>query len=264
MDRLICILGALREEINLIRGQMTVDEQFKFGKADAWAGKWEGTRIVLVRTGVGQNFALKALEKVLNQVNPSLILSIGYAGGLDPKLKVGDVVFSDHVLRVDRALNDVGSYRIEIKKADFFEKLTCPEKIVVHKGKLITADQVIGDPAVKKKLGSRYNALAVDMETAALVAHAVEKNITIFPIRAISDTAEQSLVDVSSFISGDGEVSKLQTGWYAVTHPYTIKNFISLHRQSQLATLNLTEFVGFFIRTYLYSGSEFFENRGGF
>ena len=92
MDQLICILGALREEINLIRGQMTVDEQLKLGQADAWIGNWEGGRIILVRTGIGKDFALCALEKVLNRLNPSLILSIGYAGGLNLKLKVGDVV----------------------------------------------------------------------------------------------------------------------------------------------------------------------------
>ena len=72
MDRLICILGALREEINLIRGQMTVDEQFKVGRADAWSGNWEGVRIILVRTGIGKDCALSALEKVLSRANPFL------------------------------------------------------------------------------------------------------------------------------------------------------------------------------------------------
>ena len=71
MDRLVFVLGALREEINLIRGQMTVDEQFKVGRADAWSGNWEGVRIILVRTGIGKNCALSALEKVLSRANPS-------------------------------------------------------------------------------------------------------------------------------------------------------------------------------------------------
>ena len=92
--------------------------------------------------------------------------------------------------------------------------------------------------------------MAVDMETAALVAYANEKNIIILSIRVISDTVKQSLVDVSSFVGNTGEVSKLKTGWYAMTHPNTIKNFISLRSQSQLASRNMTEFLGFFMRTY--------------
>ena len=250
MDRLICILGALREEINLIKVQMTVDEQLKLGQADAWIGNWEGVRIILVRTGIGKDFALSALEKVLNRVNPSLILSIGYAGGLDLKLKVGDVVLADHILKINTSLTDVGSYPINLKQLALLEGLTFPKKIEVYRGKLITVDQVVYDSAVKQELGSRYNAMAVDMETAMLVAYANDKNIIILSVRAISDTAKQSLVDVSSFVGNDGEVSKLKAGWYAMTHPNTVKNFISLRGQSRLASRNMTEFLGFFMRTY--------------
>ena len=49
MDQPIFILGALREEINLIRKLMIVKEQFKAGHADVWIGSWEGVSIVLVR-----------------------------------------------------------------------------------------------------------------------------------------------------------------------------------------------------------------------
>ena len=113
MDRQICIFGALREEINLIRGKMMVEEQFKIGQADAWTGKWDGVDIILVRTGIGKNCALSALEQVLNLVNPSLILSIGYAGGLNTKLKVGDVILANHVLKINADFLDVGSYAID-------------------------------------------------------------------------------------------------------------------------------------------------------
>ena len=150
MDRLICILGALREEINLIRRQMTVAEQFKVGRADVWTGDWEGVRIILVRTGIGKDCALSALKKVLNRVSPSLIISIGYAGGLDPKLKIGDVVLAEHVLKINTAFTDVGSYPISLEQLKLFDGLAYSKKIVVHRGKLITVDQVVDDSAVKR------------------------------------------------------------------------------------------------------------------
>ena len=250
MDRLICILGALRKEIGLIRGQMTVDEQFKVGRADAWTGNWEGVPIILVRTGIGKDCALSALKEVLNRANPSLIFSIGYAGGLDPKLKVGDVVLADHVLKINKALMDVGSYPIDLKQLELTEGLVCSKKIVVHRGKLITVDQVVNDSTVKQELGSRYNALAVDMETAALVAHASEKKISFLSVRGISDTVKQSLVDVSSFIGDNGEVCKLKAGWYVMTHPRQIKKLISLRGQSQQATRNMTKFLEVFVQAY--------------
>jgi len=250
MDRLICILGALREEINLIKGKMVVEDQFKIGRADAWTGKWDGVGIILVRTGIGKNCALSALEQVLNLVNPSLILSIGYAGGLNPKLKVGDVILANHVLKINADFLDVGSYAIDSKHLELLEGLNYPGKVKIYKGKLITVDQVIDSSAIKQELGLRYNALAVDMETAAFLAHATKKDIALLSIRSISDTAEQSLINVSSFIGDDGEIAKLKAGWYAMTHPHSIKNFVSLQRQSQLATRNMTEFIEFFLRAH--------------
>ncbi|MBT5986530.1 MAG: hypothetical protein HOG74_08055, partial [Nitrospina sp.] len=103
MDQPIFILGALREEINLIRKLMIVKEQLKAGHADAWVGSWEGVSIVLVRTGMGKDCALSGLKGVLSRTVPALVLSIGYAGGLDLRLKVGDLVVADKVLEIDQA-----------------------------------------------------------------------------------------------------------------------------------------------------------------
>ena len=250
MDRLICVLGALREEIKLIRGQMTITEQFKLGRADAWTGCWEDVPILLVRTGIGKDCAIEALEKVLSRVNPSLIFSIGYAGGLDPKLTVGDLILADQVLKINAAHVDVGSYPIDLKKIELLEGMVYLKKIAVYRGKLITVDQVIADSATKAKLGSLYNALAVDMETAALIDHATKKNISILSVRAISDTFEQSLLNVSSLLGDDGEVSRIKAGWYVITHPHRIKNLICLREQSEKATRNMTEFLRVFLHKY--------------
>jgi len=250
MDRTICVLSALREEINLIRKRMNVESQIKIGQADLWVGKWEGVNIFLVRTGVGKNCALNALEKVLLRVNPSLILSIGYAGGLNPKLKVGDVFLADKVLEINPASNAVRNHSLDLKQLELLDELNLSKKIVVHRGALITVDQVVDDTLVKQELGLRFNALAVDMETAVLIEHANEKKIPFLSVRAFSDTVEQSLVNVSSFIDSNGRVSKLKAGWYAMTHPRRIKQFISLRGQSQQATRNMTDFLEVFMRAY--------------
>ena len=88
------------------------------------------------------------------------------------------------------------------------------------------------------------------METSALITHATKKKIPFISIRSISDTVEQSLVDMSSFISDDGEVSKIKAGWYIARHPNMVKKFISFRDQSQKATSNMTEFAGVFVRSF--------------
>jgi len=250
MDRQILILGALREEINQIRRRMTVNDQFKAGHADVWSGNWEGANIVLARTGMGKNCALSAFVEILKTVRPSLVLSIGYAGGLGFKLKIGDLVIADSIIELSSNNSYVNKHAVSQQQLVLLEKLDLPKNILIHRGALITVNQVICDSVVKKELGSRYNALAVDMETSALITHATKKKIPFISIRSISDTVEQSLVDMSSFISDDGEVSKIKAGWYIARHPNMVKKFISFRDQSQKATSNMTEFAGVFVRSF--------------
>jgi adenosylhomocysteine nucleosidase len=249
MDRPIFILGALREEINLIRKQMIVKEQLKRGRADVWSGTWNNASIILVRTGMGKDSALSALKEALSLTVPSLILSIGYAGGLDLKLKVGDLVLADKILEINQAISLSKTYSLDPKQLDLFERLDSNKKIIIYRGTLITVNQVIADSSAKQELGASHKALAVDMETSSLISYAIENKIPFVSVRAISDTMEQSLINISSFVDDGGKVSKIKAGWYAVTHPSVIKSFMSLRIQSQKATTNLTEFVGAFLKT---------------
>ncbi|MEE3253292.1 MAG: hypothetical protein VX227_03375, partial [Nitrospinota bacterium] len=54
---------------------------------------------------------------------------------------------------------------------------------------------------------------------------------------------DHELIDSSSFLGADGEISKLRAGWYVLTHPKSIKNAISLRSHTQIASQNLTDFI---------------------
>jgi adenosylhomocysteine nucleosidase len=228
---------------------MIVKEQLKRGRADVWSGTWNNASIILVRTGMGKDSALSALKEALSLTVPSLILSIGYAGGLDLKLKVGDLVLADKILEINQAISLSKTYSLDPKQLDLFERLDSNKKIIIYRGTLITVNQVIADSSAKQELGASHKALAVDMETSSLISYAIENKIPFVSVRAISDTMEQSLINISSVVDDGGKVSKIKAGWYAVTHPSVIKSFMSLRIQSQKATTNLTEFVGAFLKT---------------
>ena len=249
MNQPIFILGALREEISQIRKLMTVKEQFKAKHADVWIGTWEGVSIVLVRTGIGKDCALIAMKEVLKRTVPALVLSVGYAGALDLSLNVGDLVVADKILEIDLGTNFSKSYPVNPPKLDLFKELVSQKEIRIYKGSLLTVNQVISDSSTKKELGEGHKALAVDMETSSLIAHSIEKQIPFASIRVISDSMDQSLVNMSSIIDEKGEVSRVKAGWFAITHPHIIKNLISLRSQSQKATVNLTKILKVFVRT---------------
>ena len=98
-------------------------------------------------------------------------------------------------------------------------------------------------PEDKKKLGKRFEAGAVEMETLEIFILARKNKIPFISVRAISDAVNHELIDSSSFLRKDGEISKFKAGWYVLTHPKSLKKALSLQSHARIATLNLTEFI---------------------
>lgn len=249
MKPAVCILGAVRQEIAGIKRRMNIDEQTRLGRADAWAGTWESTSIVLVRTGIGQARARDALERVLEKYSVSTVISIGYAGGLDPKLKVGDLVVAHRILGLGpEKEQEAEEFFADPALVERALKLPVAADATAVGGDLLTVDRVVCDPESKRALLKHYQALAVDMETAALAKLAAEKPLPFLSVRAISDTAEQELLDVTSFVEADGQVSKLKAGWYVLTHPGSLKFLNDIRQHAGRATNVMTDFLAGFLK----------------
>jgi adenosylhomocysteine nucleosidase len=252
MKTSICILGAVKEEVAGVKGRMKIESKRRFGNTDIWRGIWEGKRITLVRTGIGKQRAEEALTRVLNNFPIVKVISIGYAGGTHADLKTGDLLIADKILAVPKdgqAPEEIPITPALVEKSASLQKPDEHDrKYTIHTGRLLTVAEVVHRPEDKKALGEKYDSMALDMETSVLAKIAAEKEVPFLSVRAISDTVEEELVDVSSFVEPDGEISKLKAGWYVLTHPTSLRKFIALKDIAQLATKNLTEFLIAFMR----------------
>ena len=105
----------------------------------------------------------------LRQFQPiQAIILAGLAGGLDPSLHVGDVIVDAD----DSFAGRLGSLR---------------------PGKIHTASKMVATPEAKQLLFVQTGAAAVDMEQSAVRAVSLLLNVPFIGIRAISDTAGDSL-----------------------------------------------------------------------
>jgi adenosylhomocysteine nucleosidase len=132
------------------------------------AGK-SGISILL--TGIGRQNAEKSLREFLATHSPKFVLTCGFAGGLNPELKLGEVIFetSDEILRA--RLLGAGAKQL---------KIFCAERIATT-------------VAEKKKLRVETGADAIEMESAAIKAVCAERGIPCATVRVISDTADEDL-----------------------------------------------------------------------
>jgi len=232
MEKRIAIIGAIKDEIAGIKKEMRITNNLRWPTGNAFAGTWRDVPIVLVRSGMGCDRARRALAEIAGKYTLKRIISIGYAGALDPSLKVGDLVVADQVVYYET----LKSYSLDGELLG-----TMPE---VARGTLLTVDQVVATPPEKKALREKYSAVAVDMETFALAEETQARNLPFASVRAITDTADQELIDCSHLVEADGEVSKLKAGWHVLTHPGDLKGMIDLGKHAKTATASLTEFLG--------------------
>ncbi len=246
MNDCIAIIGALKEEIAGIKQAMNISDRVRLDKADAWPGQWEGQNIVLIRSGVGKQRAANASLQVIDRFQPKALISIGYAGAVQAGLNAGDLIIADSIIE-EKAEGD-GKFLPDPHWLGRAQDVPCPEGCQKVVGGLLTVNTVIHGSVAKRQLGKGYNVQAVEMETSAIAGVAAKKGLPLLSVRVISDSIDQELLDSSTFLGKDGEISTLKAGWYVLTHPGSIKNALSLRTQTLFATQTLTKFLSGLLR----------------
>jgi adenosylhomocysteine nucleosidase len=165
--------------------------------------------ISILLTGIGRQNAEKSLREFLNSCRsrgdetqikkeletphvvsyePNLVLTCGFAGGLNPDLKLGDVVFE---LPLTPSLSPSDGERVSARTGEgLVAKLLAGG---AKPAKLFCADRIATTVAEKKALRDETGADAVEMESAAIHAVCHERGIPCATIRVISDTAGEDL-----------------------------------------------------------------------
>ena len=138
-----------------------------------------GTEEVLVgHTGVGPAAAAESIAALLAGHRPRMLISTGFAGGIDPRLATGDLLIATNfsapeLLAKSRALLAGDAHA-------FF-------------GALTSQPQVAASVAEKSALAAATGALGVDMETASIAAACARAGVPLLAVRAISDSAREPL-----------------------------------------------------------------------
>lgn len=112
--------------------------------------------------------AARILDKRLAGTTPSLVISAGFAGGLQPELKVGGLVLG-------------GNY----SDPHLVNKLTLSPAWRV--GPVRTEAAIIEKAVDKKRLGQETGALAGDLETAHIAEVCTARGVPMLSVRCISD-----------------------------------------------------------------------------
>jgi adenosylhomocysteine nucleosidase len=91
---MIGIIGAMEDELTFLRETMGKYITQKVGEFEFFTGKIEGKDITLLRCGIGKVNAAVGCAMLIERFKPRFVVNTGSAGGINPKLKVGDAIIS--------------------------------------------------------------------------------------------------------------------------------------------------------------------------
>ncbi len=180
---------------------------------------FEDGDIVVVCGGIGADAARRAAEAVIALYAPGIVYSAGFAGALDPKLKVGDVV------RPGRVVNASDGSRVVIAGGE---------------GVLVSYSSV-ASPEQKAKLRDSYAAQIVDMEAAAVDRAAEARGVEFAAVKAISDEFDFVLPSTERFVSAAGQFHAARFALFAVIRPSLWPQVARLARNSGRAAQALCD-----------------------
>jgi adenosylhomocysteine nucleosidase len=210
----IAIIGAMEEEVTLLRENITERTQETVAGCEFTFGKMHGKDVILLRSGIGKVNAAMSTTILLEKYKPDYIINTGSAGGYNPALNVGDAVISTEVRHHDVDVTAFGYEYGQVPQlpAAFLadEKLmTCAvnaakeiNEFQVEKGLIVTGDSFMEDPARVEFVRSKFTDLqAVEMEAAAIAQVAFRFSVPFVIIRSLSDIAgKESEVSFDQFI----------------------------------------------------------------
>lgn len=219
----VAVVAAMHEELGALLAQMPDEQRVRVAGRDFWVGHLHGQPVVAVLSRIGKVAAAVTATVLLERFGVRAIVFTGVAGGLAPGVNVGDVVVATELLQHDMdaspifpkhevplmglsrfaadaaisdALSDVVTGVLRdpvalIGQAGVDEfGLSSPK---VHRGLLVSGDRFVSTTAESAALQRELpDALAVEMEGAAVAQVCHDYGVPFAAMRTISDRADDA------------------------------------------------------------------------
>jgi adenosylhomocysteine nucleosidase len=185
-----------------------------------------GETVPVFFTGIGRENAERTTREFLATHTPELLLTCGFAGGLIPELKIGDVVF-----------------QIPAEGDDYYTAVRA--KLIAggaKAAKIFCTDRIATTAKEKQTLRQETGADAAEMESAAVQATCRERGVRCVTVRVISDTANEDLpLDFNKFLKEDKSVDMSKLMMAVARAPWKMGALMQLQQNTKVAAHQLAE-----------------------
>lgn len=226
------LIAALRPELAAVLDRMPDERRQVVAGRDYWLGHWHGHEMVAVLSRIGKVAAATTATVLIERFEVDRIVFTGVAGGLAQNVAVGNVVVASELLQHDMDASPLypkyevpltGSSRFPTDSALSQALLSAARSVLaspaetlgqevfaefnlhtpqVHEGLIVSGDRFVSTSAESQALRVALpDALAVEMEGAAVAQVCHDYGLPFAALRTISDRADDAAhVDFQRFI----------------------------------------------------------------
>jgi len=197
----IAIMGAMPEEIAPILAKLGEYKTTKYADNEYYEATYNGSEVVVAYSKIGKVFSTLTASTMIQHFSCDILLFSGVAGGINPSLKIGDLIIASKLSQHDLDITAFGHPMGFVPGGSVFveadkDLIALSKEVATELGKTVqegiiaTGDQFVHDSDVKDNIVKHFNADALEMEGASVSVVCDALNVPFFILRAISDTAD--------------------------------------------------------------------------
>ncbi|MFA9373366.1 MAG: 5'-methylthioadenosine/adenosylhomocysteine nucleosidase [Poseidonibacter sp.] len=215
----LAIMGAMEEEIEPLLSHFENVNIVEYANNKFYEVNYNGLDIVIAYSKIGKVFASLTASTMIEKFSCDTLLFSGVAGGINPELKIGDLIIADKLCQHDLDITAFGHPNGYVPGGKVFvetnenlrniaKKVANENNISVIEGTIATGDQFVHSVERKEFIQNTFNADALEMEGASVAVVCDALNIPFFILRAISDTADMDAgFDFDEFLKSSAKNS---------------------------------------------------------
>jgi len=218
----IGLICAIPQELAHLRGALADARSENVAHTVFDTGTIDGHDVVLAGSGMGKVNAALVTTLLADRFGCRAVVFSGVAGGLDPRLAIGDIVVADMVIQHDAGMLE--NERVQVYQPGYvpvinptdqlgyptdpdllgrvrrrLEGISIPGQIVY--GTVLSGDQYLNCDMTRERLLGELGGQAVEMEGGAVAQVCEAFGIPWLVIRALSDLAGgNALFDFTTFV----------------------------------------------------------------
>ena len=198
------IIGAMHIEVETIKSLMENKTAEKISGVEYVKGTLHGREIVIAVCGIGKVAAAMCTQTMILKYAPDCVINTGVGGSLSTKLAIGDIAVAESLVQHDMDTSPLGDpvgmisginlVKLPASKSLVKKITAAADRIGLPYacGVIASGDQFIADREKKDWIRDTFDAIACEMEGAAIGQVAYVNGVDFAVLRAISDNADDA------------------------------------------------------------------------